>query len=94
MPVFARRSPRRLTSRRRSSPTRRAATLAFEAGLETTRREPADASSPEHGVVLGFGWRLAGAATGRFDMRIELARREAANDNAEDTVGLRLAARW
>ena len=38
---------------------RRSAGLAFEAGVEGTRREAEGASAPEHGITLGAGWRLA-----------------------------------
>ena len=71
-----------------------AAGLAFELGLEGTRRESVDgATNPEHGLRIGLGWRLVGARTGHaaFELRIE-----AANDDAppEERIGLNLTARW
>ena len=76
-----------------------AAGLAFELGLEGTRRESADGQAgPEHGLGIGLGWRLAGARASHatFEMRIEAARRETANDNRapEDQVAFKLTARW
>ena len=69
--------------------------LAFEFGAEGTRREPAGGGAgPEHGLTVVAGWRLAGSGTRTFEMRVEAARHEAANDNAEHTTGLRLAVRW
>ena len=71
-----------------------AAGLAFETGLEGTRREPAGAGgAPEHDIALGFGWRLVGVTAGSFEMRLELARREGAG-YTEDRAGLRLTAHW
>ena len=76
-----------------------AAGLAFELGVEGTRRESVDgAANPEHGLEVGLGWRLVGARASHaaFEMRLQAARREAANDNRapEDTIGLELTARW
>ena len=71
--------------------------LAFELGVEGTRREPAGGDAdPVHGIALGAGWRLAGRGAGGFEMRVEAARRETANDDTppEHTVGARLGARW
>ena len=71
--------------------------LAFEFGLEGTRREftEGDAGS-EHGLGLGFGWRLAGRGTAAFDMRVEAVRLVSANDDEapQDQVGFRATARW
>ena len=57
--------------------------LAFELGLEGTRRESSDGIGGEHGVGIGAGWRLAGPSRRglAFDVRIEAARRDAANDD-------------
>ena len=74
-----------------------AAGLAFELGLEGTRRESADeAAGPEHGLGAGLGWRLQGGGTLAFEMRIQAARRDVANDGEapDDTIGLRATARW
>ena len=76
-----------------------AAGLAFELGLEGTRREFTDGEAgPEHGLGLGFGWRLAGPDRRdlAFDMRIEAARRDVANDarSPDDTIGLEVRVRW
>ena len=73
--------------------------LAFELGLEGTRREFADgAAGPEHGVGIGLGWRLetTGSRNLAFDMRIEAARREVANDDTppDHSVGLKMNVRW
>ena len=55
--------------------------LAFELGVEGTRREPAGGDAgPEHGLTVGAGWRLAGRGTGDIEIRLEASRREAAND--------------
>ena len=76
-----------------------AAGLAFELGVEGTRRESADGhANPEYGLEVGLGWRLVGARASHaaFEMRLQAARREAANDNRapEDTIMLELTARW
>ena len=76
---------------------RRSAGLAFEAGVEGTRRETEGSStSADHGLAVGAGWRLVGNARGSFEMRLEAARREKANDDAEveHSVGVRLGASW
>ena len=74
-----------------------AAGLAFELGVEATRREDG-AANPEHGLEVGLGWRLAGARASHaaFEMRLQAARRDVANDDRapEDTIGLELTARW
>ena len=80
--------------------TERVATgLAFELGVEGTRREFADGEAgPQHGIGIGVGWRLAGASASHsaFEMRIEAARLDAANDDSrpENRIGLSVAARW
>ena len=72
--------------------------LAFELGLEGTRRESSDGAAAEHGIGIGAGWRLVGPSRGghAFDVRIEAARRDAANDDdpPDHTIGLELRARW
>ena len=71
--------------------------LAFEFGLEGTRREFTEGDAgPEHGLGLGFGWRLAGRGTAAFDMRVEAVRLVSANDDEapQDQVGFRATARW
>ena len=76
-----------------------AAGLAFELGVEGTRRESADGhAGPEHGLEVGLGWRLVGARASHaaFEMRIEAARRDVANDDRapEDTIWFKAIARW
>ena len=72
--------------------------LAFELGLEGTRRESSDGIGAEHGIGIGAGWRLAGPSRRglAFDVRIEAARRDAANDDGppDHIIGLELRARW
>ena len=73
--------------------------LAFELGVEATRREPAHGDAgPEHGLGVGLGWRLVGARHGHsaFEMRIEAARRDVADDDSapDDTIGLRVSTHW
>ena len=74
-----------------------AAGLAFELGVEGTRREWSDGEAgPQHGIGIGAGWRLVGRGAEAFEMRIEAARLDAANDDSppENTIGLKLRARW
>ena len=76
-----------------------AAGLAFELGVEGTRRESADGhAGPEHGLGVGLGWRLVGARASHaaFEMRLEAARRDVANDDRapEDTIWFKVIARW
>ena len=71
--------------------------VAFEVGVEGTRREAAGGDAdPEHGITVDAGWRLAGSDAGSFEVRVEAARRDAANDDAppEHTIGARLGVRW
>ena len=71
--------------------------LAFELGLEATRRTFEDeAAGAEHGVVAGAGWRLVTQGTESIEVRIEGTLREAANDDAplETGLGLRLGVSW
>ena len=75
--------------------------LAFELGLEGTRREytafEADTEGgAEHGLVAGAGWRLVSRDAEAFEVRIEVELREAASGDAgpEHRVGLRLGASW
>ena len=50
--------------------------VAFEVGVEGTRREAAGGDAdPEHGITVGAGWRLAGSNAGSFEVRVEAARR-------------------
>ena len=79
--------------------TERVATgLAFELGLEGTRREfMGDDAGPEHGLGVGLGWTLQESRGGdAFGMRLEAARLEAANDDRppEHRIGLEFTARW
>ena len=72
--------------------------LAFEFGLEGTRREfMGDDAGPEHGLDVGLGWTLQGSRGGdAFSMRLEAARLEVANDDRppERRIGLEFTARW
>ncbi|MCY4450675.1 MAG: hypothetical protein OXC01_01880 [Immundisolibacterales bacterium] len=70
--------------------------LAFEFGAEGTRREQTGAMRAEHGLTVGAGWRLAGSGAGSFEVRVEAARHDAANDDGrpEHTIGARLSVRW
>ena len=73
--------------------------LALDLGVEATRRESEHgAATPQHGLGVGLGWRLAGARASHsaFRIRLEAARLKAANDNAspENRIGLELTARW
>ena len=73
--------------------------LAFELGLEATRREPKDGpTGPEHALGLDLGWRLHtlrddGAA---LEMHVKATRREPANDDGPPVteVGLTAISRW
>ena len=67
--------------------------------VEGTRRESVDgAANPEYGLEVGLGWRLVGARASHaaFEMRIEAARRDVANDDRapEDTIWFKAIARW
>ena len=71
--------------------------LAFELGLEGTRREfTGTEAGVEHGLVAGAGWRLVSRGAESFELRIEGTLREAAGDDAstEAGVGLRLSLSW
>ena len=73
--------------------------LAFELGVEGTRREWTNTDDgPEHGIGIGAGWRFAGtqASHGALEMRVEAARRDVASDDRapEHTIGLNVRARW
>ena len=73
--------------------------LAFELGVEGTRREWTDTDDgAEHGIGIGVGWRLAGAPASHraLEMRVEAARRDVANDDRapEHTIGLNVRAHW
>ena len=72
--------------------------LAFEFGLEGTRREfMGDDAGPEHSLDVGLGWTLQGSRGGdAFSMRLEAARLEVANDDRppERRIGLEFTARW
>ena len=73
--------------------------LAFELGVEGTRREWTDTDDgAEHGIGIGANWRLAGAPAshGVLEMRVEAAWRDVANDDRapEHTIGLNMRTRW
>ena len=75
--------------------------LAFELGLEGTRRESSDSNAStgaEHGIGVGAGWRLVGPSRGgpAFEMRIDAARFAAGNDDqsSDDRIGFSVTARW
>ncbi len=73
--------------------------LVFEFGMEGTRRESVDGDTgPEHGLGVGFGWRLAGPKNGihALEMRIQAKRSDVANDDRapEGQIVFTLTARW
>ena len=73
--------------------------LAFELGVEATRREPEHGDAgPEFGLGVGLGWRLTGTRDGHlaFEMRIEAARRAVADDDSapDGTFGIKVSAHW
>lgn len=69
--------------------------LAFDLGLEATRRErDYSGAEPRHGLVAGAGWRLAGSGAESLELRVEAERRQRVNDTPESAVGLSLTARW
>ena len=67
--------------------------LVFGFDVEGARRERA-AGEAEHRLGLGLGWRLEGAGTERFELRLEAARLDGANDDAGHRLGVRMSARW
>ena len=73
----------------------RSAGLVFGLDVEGARREGVSGgAAPEHRLGLGFGWRLAGAGPGSFEVRFEGARHELGDGTPDHEVGLRLRARW
>ena len=73
----------------------RPAGLAFGLDVEGARREQAYGDGgPEHRLGLGLGWRLEGAGAGSFEVRFEGARLDAANDDAEHRLGVRMTVGW
>ena len=74
----------------------RGAGLAFGLDVEGRRVESVAGgeAAPEHRLGLGFGWRLAGARRGSFEVRFEGARVEPGDEAPAHEVGLRLTARW
>ncbi len=70
--------------------------LAFGFDVEGARREHAHGAegSAGHRLVLGFGWRLEGVGTERFEVRIEGLRIDPAADATEHRIGLTLNACW
>ena len=73
----------------------RGAGLVFGLDVEGARVErAAEGAAPEHRLGLGFGWRLAGAGRGDFDVRFEASRRLPGDDAPESRIGVRLTARW
>ena len=67
--------------------------LAFGLDIEGARRESA-AGAAGHRFGLGFGWRLDGAGTERFEFRIEGSRIDSAADATEHRIGVTLSAGW
>ena len=66
---------------------------AFNAGLEVTRHEQADAAEPEHGVALRLGWGKRVAPDLVFDAGLEVTRREQA-DATDPEHGVALGFDW
>ena len=73
----------------------RDAGLLFGLDVEGARNERLDGDAgPEHRVGLGLGWELMGARRENLELRLEASRLLPANDNPENRIGVRLAARW
>ena len=73
----------------------RRAGLVFGLDVEGARRERVvGGSEPGHRVGVGFGWRLEGTGTERFELRFEAARLDGASDDAGHRLGVRMRARW
>ena len=73
----------------------RDAGLVFGLDVEGVRNEKlAGDAAPEHRLGLGLGWELAGARRKDLELRLEASRLLPANDNPENRIGVRLAARW
>ena len=73
----------------------RDAGLLFGLDVEGVRNEKLEGDAgPEHRVGLGLGWELIGARRENLELRLEASRRLPANDNPENRIGVRLAARW
>ena len=73
----------------------RDAGLVFGLDVEGVRNEKLDGdAAPEHRVGLGLGWGLVGARREDLEVRLEASRLLPANDNPENRIGVRLAARW
>ena len=73
----------------------RDAGLLFGLDVEGVRNEKLEGdAAPEHRVGLGLGWELVGARRENLELRLEASRRLPANDNPENRIGVRLAARW
>ena len=73
----------------------RRAGLAFGLDVEGARRESETGDGKaEHRLGLGLGWRLEGMGTQGFELRFEGTRLDAANDDSEHRVGVRMSARW
>ena len=67
--------------------------LVFGLDVEGARRERAPGEA-EHRLGLGLGWRLEGAGTERFELRLEAARLDGASDDAGHRLGLTVSAQW
>ena len=73
----------------------RDAGLVFGLDVEGVRNGKLDGDAgSEHRVGLGLGWELAGARRENLELRLEASRLLPANDNPENRIGVRLAARW
>ena len=73
----------------------RRAGLAFGLDVEGARRESETGDGKaEHRLGLGLGWRLEGMGAQGFELRFEGTRLDAANDDSEHRVGVRMSARW
>ena len=73
---------------------KRPAGLAFDFGIEGTRRERNDATSIEHSFGIEAGWTFTGKDTESLELRLEARRHEAARNEAEHNIGVRLGAQW
>ena len=68
--------------------------ITLELGAEVRRLDSGGA--PDHEIGVGLGRRLDGAGALGLETRIEMQRREPANDNEDPDqgVGLRVTAHW
>ena len=67
----------------------------LDVDVERARCERVDAAAqPEHRVGVGVGCRLERTRREDFDVRVEGARVETADEPADNRIGVRMTARW